>query len=454
MLFYKTILPILLAAGLMATSLAYSALDEREIEPNDANFNEHLQQLNQRDLAALRDFLHSKRNLDLLDKITHLSFAGDVRSGWRHTTEKLCGRQLRGTDFLDPDGIPYSRNAFNVEFNFIVEYETERTWAVAHLDYDNSAGIDQACCCCDDQARKDGCVTTCPRATPAIRDLCHRHCKKHKHQRMHGSGTEDDIDLKRCYFGYQFYKDHCSEIDVELGRRKMYDVFESDIQFNTRFDALVIEGGTTLENIGKIYAKAAGFVVDQRINHFAWGAEIGMLNIMDIGLDFKYSLVDWQRTGHDRCHFRISEAFRYLNSQVILTYHFKKEWLCHPAAVYAAGVWNHAARRQNSDALGWYAGFMIGEVDKEGDWALELEYQWVGPEAIAWDDQNGIGVGDILANFCGGPGPTYGYQGWQLDTLYALTDNITIDTTLQWATSVRDLKHSYSQLEIQAIYAF
>lgn len=447
MKFYKLLLTLALTTGLFTGSL-YS--DEND---TDEDRIDHLDDLKERDLAALRDFLHSKRTLDLLDKITHLTFSGDVRTKWRYSSERLCGKQLLDHNFRDKEGIPFARNNFSVEFNFITEYETDRTWAVAHLVYDNAAGIDHVCCCCDGE--DDNCVKTCPDLPKGIRKEfadCDDNCEfkgRKKHPRMHGSGTSSDLNLKRCYLGYQIYKDQCSEIDIEIGRRKMYDVFESDIQFNNRFDGIVLEGGTKFHNFAQVYLKAGVFVVDYRVNHYSWATEFGMLDILNRGLDFKYSLVDWE--GNDRCH---ANSFKYINSQAILTYHLNKNWLCKPAAIYGAVLWNHAAKHQGGRSLGWYAGFMIGEVEKEGDWSLEVEYQWVGAEAVAWDDLNGIGLNDLLAIYCDGPGTTQGYKGWQIDSLYAITDNFTIDSTFQWAISNENIKHTYSQFEVQAVYAF
>lgn len=448
MRFFKYLLPLLMAIGAITSTLSAA--------PNDSNHNEHAEELNDRDLQALRDFLHTKRTKDLLDKITHLSFSGDVRTEWRHLTEKICGTELRGGSLKNKRGVPiYSRNDFDIEFNFIVEYETDRTWLVAHLDYDNAAGVDRFDCCCDDCGSSG-----CDLAPDYVKNIC-SHCKdcacKKKQHRMHGSGTHDDIDLKRAYMGYQIYADGCTQVDVELGRRKMYDVFESDIQNNVRFDALVLEAATSFEHIAKTYFKIAGFLVDERVNHFAWATELGLMNIGDFGLDMKYSFVDWQKIGKDRCGIRNPRGCRFLNSQLLMTYHVDQCLLGLPdnlpLALYGAVVYNHRAPH-GTRGLGWYAGFMIGDVEHEGDWSLELEYQWCGADCVSYDSSNGIGLGDLLSDFCGGPGPTNGFKGWQLDSLYALTDNIIIDTTLTWTRSNESIRHSFSCVEIEAVYGF
>lgn len=461
----KFLLTFLMLANL--TTITLSAA------PNDSNTNQHEEELNDRDLQSLRDFLHTKRTKDLLDKMTHLSFSGDVRTEWRHIDERVCGKEIRGRSFENFRGVPFfGRNDFDIEFNFVVSYETDRTWAIAHLDYDNAAGVDRFDCCCDKSGNencsiaptevKEKVCKRCPLKDENGNEIKDKNgkvltqCSK-KHHRYHGSGTWDDINLKRCYMGYEIYADGCTQIDVELGRRKMYDVFESDIQYNTRFDALVFEAGTTFEHIARTYWKIAGFVVDERINHFAWATEIGLLNIADAGLDFKYSFVDWHKNGRDRCGARNPRGFKYLNSQVILTYHLDQCMFglpdSLPAAIYGCALYNHRVHH-GTKGLGWYAGFMIGDVEHEGDWSFEIEYQWVGKDAVAYDDSNGIGLGDALADFCDGPGPTPGYKGWQIDTVYALTDNLVIDTTIQWARSNQSIRHTFSTLQVEAVYGF
>src|SRR5262245_42788215 len=99
------------------------------------------EELNERDFDALREWLRTKREEDLKKKAANLVISGDVRFEWRHMTEFLNHRNLRG-DGARKNGIPISRNDFDVEANLRFDYRTDRDWAALHLNYDNSAGID------------------------------------------------------------------------------------------------------------------------------------------------------------------------------------------------------------------------------------------------------------------------------------------------------------------------
>ncbi len=49
------------------------------------------------------------------------------------------------------------------------------------------------------------------------------------------------------------------------------------------------------------------------------------------------------------------------------------------------------------------------------------------------------------------------YRGWRFEGLYALTDNLTIDTKLEFSRALKKSiggPHHYSNFEIEAIYAF
>lgn len=102
---------------------------------------------------------------------------------------------------------------------------------------------------------------------------------------------------------------------------------------------------------------------------------------------------------------------------------------------------------------------MFGKVVKEGDWALEVQYQYVEAQAMPDDDTSGIGRGNVLDESftsCSRRGNT-NYKGWRLEGLYALTDNMTLDSIIEWSKAADDKvggPHTYSKFELEAIYAF
>ncbi len=459
-------MPIIVAMGFATAPLAAHGGRDGDTGGHDTDRDEggqdrsnYQQQLNQRDWDAVRDYLKAKRAEDEEgddedEDDCGLTISGDVRTEWRHMNEKGINqncqyRLLRGADAVkgDPE-VPVSRNDFDIEFNLRFDYICDRTWAVAHLDFDNSAGVDgnDRSCKCNPGALK-------------------------------GSGSDNSVCLKKAYMGYNVYECHDARFDVELGRRNLYNVFDSRIQFLSRFDGLTLKYSDKLEYVGDWYWNAAGFVVDERVNHLAWVTEVGFLDIMDSKIDLKYSFIDWRKNGKTRCSIRHARGNNFLISQWTAAYHLDKCIFNTPAKLYGAVLKNHSGVRIHlpSDKCdkcvgnkvrssikgqpwGWYVGFVVGEVVHEGDFALSIQYEWVGATAMPDEDASGIGVGNVLNNSFteNGRGNT-NYKGVMIEFLYALTDNLSIDTILECSKEIKKSiggRHHYSKIEVEAIYAF
>lgn len=417
--------------------------------------SKYLQELNQRDWDALRDYIAAKRTDKEADDDgdgCDLTISGDVRTEWRHLNEKGINqdgkyRVLRGEHALK-NGIPVSRNDFDIEFNLRFDYVCDKTWAVGHLTFDNSAGVDDndRPCPCDPEG-------------------------------YHGSGNCDSVCLKKAYMGYNVYTCHDSRLDVELGRRNIYNVFDSQIQFLSRFDGLLIKYSDKIKGVADWYWNTAGFLVDERVNHFAWVTEVGFLDIYNSGIDLKYSFIDWQKHGRNRCLARDPRGFNFLISQWTAAYHFNKKVFGTPAKLYGAFLRNHSGVHvrlpiskskkcvgfdnpihRKGQPYGWYLGFVIGEVINEGDWAFNVQYEWVGATAMPDDDAAGIGNGNVLnESFTEvGRGNT-NYKGFKFEFLYALTENLSLDSIIEFTREIKRSiggRHHYSKFELEAIYAF
>lgn len=416
----------------------------------------------ERDFDALREFIRTKREIPLEDKDLDLSISGDVRFEWRHLTENSRHRNLRGGD-ATRDGKPVSRNDFDVEFNLRFDYVNDRTWAAAHVAYDNSAGVDDTGNSCDEDP-----------------------------QGYHGSGTSDGISLKKAYFGYRLCDDGRSQLELEIGRRNLYNVFDSRIQFDSRFDGILLRYKSCCEGIGKWYIYAAGFLIDERVNHFGWVAEVGLLDICQSGIDFKYSIIDWQKRGENRCRKENPFGMRFLNSQWTTEYTFTPDFLRLKTVVFGAFLVNHLGhighywgpkemnpekknkhvkfekKRAKDQNTGWYTGFCIGEVDKEGDWSFEAMYQYVQAFAVPDEDVSGIGRGNVNNTSITAKKPknkefdligqgNTNFKGWRFEALYAITDELTLDTILEFTQTVKTKiggSHNYTKFELETIYAF
>ena len=450
--FFKKILLL----GLIFGSVAAAAQEQ-----DSTRFDE---ELNERDFDALRDYLKRKRSVQISDNdVSNLTISGDVRSEWRHLNETCCGRAVRG------GGNRASKNDFDIEFNLRFDYICERTWAVAHVRYDNSAGVDDNDHPCSDgingceeikalcKKSKRNCITCREQA-----DLC-----RADPEGFHGSGRCNDLCLKKAYFGYNFCKTDADRFYMELGRRgQLYNVFDSNIEFLSRLDGIFLKYERTNNTFGNWYIQGAGFVVDEKRNHFAWAMETGWLNVADQNFDLKYSFIDWEKHGDNRCHVHNPRGFRFLNSQWLIAYHLDCSYLTVPAKLYAAFLCNHAAKKLHFERcrsklanLGWYAGILIGKVVKEGDWAVEVQYQVVQAQAVPDDDCAGICRGNVLDESftsCSLRGNT-NFEGWRVEGLYAITDNLTLDTIYEKSRAYDANiggRHKYSKFELEAIYAF
>lgn len=435
---------VAVAACGLSTSAAFAACD--------CSLTDFADELDERDFEAVTEYINSKRTIELEEKACNLAISGDIRAEWSFITEKINGEAIRGHRAKACDGLPITHNDFDIDLNLYFDYKCERAWGVAHIEFDNPAGVNES---------KKHCG-----ATPAKYDPC----SDIDSRAPFGSGRCDSLCVRKAYMGYNICADGCSRFDVEIGRRRLYDVFDSRIQFLARFDGIVTRYATQWE-ASDIYWNLGGFVVDERVNHFAWVTEVGFLNICDSGLDFKYSYIDWFKNGINRCIVRESPGWRFQNSQWTGAYRFDPDFMCIPAKIYGAFLWNHAAKRQTYTTnrlknLAWYLGVIFGEVAVEGDWSLDITYQYVQAQAVADADVSGIGRGNLRGETLTMGGPNgipanargnANYKGFRIEGLYALTDNLSIDAQFQYSKPEdKNIggRVNYSKFKIEAIYAF
>lgn len=457
---FRCLLALTAIAGVFSSAVVFAANEQ-----DNSRFDE---ELNERDFDALRDFLKSRKAVDVAEETTNLVISGDVRTEWRHMTEHCKGKNLRGRGATDLSGRPISRNDFDIEFNLYFNYVfNDFSWAVTQVRYDNSAGVDDnehPCFFDDDEIT--GCGIGCKEGA--------EDCDGDP-QGYHGSGRCNDLCLKKAYMGFMLYKGCYGRFDLELGRRgNLYNVFDSNVQFLSRFDGLLLKYDNTWESVADWYVHAAAFVVDERSNHYAYIAEVGLMDIAEMGIDLKYSFIDWKKNGKNRCFVHDPRGFRCQNSQVLAAYHLDPDVLGKPVKFYGAFVINTAAnklttrclvdgvivsRKHGRQNMAWYAGVLVGEVRKEGDWAIEIQYQAVQAQAVPDDDCSGICRGNVLDESfttCSRRGNT-NFQGMRLEGLYAFTDDMTLDTIIEYSKALDSHiggSHSYSKVELEAIYAF
>jgi hypothetical protein len=435
--FIRTFLPVLVAVGMFSSTLlsAQAGLSDRPFinHVNDKELNSrHDTELSERDWQDLYDFINTKRTINLAEKGQNLTIAGDVRFVWRNLNEKDPDGHNRGKNHTDQDGIRLGRNDFDIRFNLYFDYVCDRSWAVAQLEFDNSAGVGF-----NDNMDNDP-------------------------EGMHGSGFCCDLCLKKAYIGYNVCCGGDSRFDIEIGRRHLYHVFDSEIEFLSRFDGVLLRYSGSWDCLFNYHLYLGGFIIDERVNHFGWVTELGVFNVCDSGFDFLYSFIDWKKNGKNRYGEHDPNGCKYLISQWLLKYHLDPSYTnCIPSHFYGAFLWNHDAPSHNGKrrGKGWYAGYRIGSVSKCGDWALDLQYQYVQPYAIPDQDISGIGRGNeydttVTMDERRGNG---NYKGWRVEGLYALTNDLVIDASFEASRAVDKWvgdMHHFHQLEVELIYAF
>lgn len=442
-------------------------------------------QLKATDETALREYVKKMRAITVKEKGGNLILSGTVQLSWHHLTAENHGHSLRGFRYEKVKvaekknnsgegkdkhssaaeksnkggkakdaspiankkteknkwkfaGPPYGKNEFGIEANLVFEYRADRGWSTIQLQFDNAAGTKEI-------------NTSKPKVS-------------NSHRIMFGSGQKDQISLKQAYAGYNIWSEGISRLDVEIGRRKMYSIFDSKIEFDNYFDGIYGRYTTSQEGIADFSLKAGAFVIDSTVNHYGYVGEAGILNIGDTGFDFKYSLVDWQLRKRNRYGERHPLGTRFLNSQFLCNYTVPESICSMEPRFYGAYLVNSAAKpnhwtRGKRANEAFYFGTAMGEIRKKGDWSYEILYEWVQAQAIPENDVRDAGRDNPgkFSFYNRRSGGFANYKGWKLDFFYALTDNWTIHPYFEDEHQInRSIggRHHSTEFTIETIFAF
>lgn len=429
---FKYLLPFAMAT--CGFTAAVNAQEERDYAT--------VQEARERESTALSDFVKSKRAISVQEKGGNMMISGEIHAEWSHLRAWSNHKRQRGsgTDHLHPPvgrHAPYATNEFTAEADLMFDYKADRTWASIQLQMSNDAGIRQ-------REVREG-----------IND---------NKNFLFGSGTLDDLVLRKAYMGYNVFESGTSRFDVEVGRRRMYDVFDSKIQFNSYYDGLLLKYAESFEGMTDFTAKVSAFVIDNRVNHFGYVGELGFLNIVDSGFDFKYSIIDWDTVAANRWGDKHPLGAKFMNSQYTVAYNVSPDMIGIKTKVYGAFLHNSHAKsskytNHKKGPNAWYAGVKFGEVRKTNDWAVDMNYQWVQVNAIPENDVSGIGRDNPrdISIYKKPWGGFANYKGYTIDGFYALTDNLTMnvkfDRVHQESHKVGG-KHRSWQFQVAAVYAF
>ncbi|MGM0440242.1 MAG: hypothetical protein ACQEP8_03905 [Chlamydiota bacterium] len=387
----------------------------------------------QRDYSEIKDFIkEQQKEITLRGKAGgHLELGGDIRFKWQNRNQKLQDKQ----QFSIGSDAP-STDTFTTEFNLLADYATENTWGGAKVEFKNQAGV----------------------STVKTADT-------------NPKSANTTVKLQKALFGMNILEEGSSRLDIDMGRDRGYNLFDSKVQFNNYFDGAWLKYSNSFEDIGDFYVRAGGLVGNSERQNYAWVGETGLLDIVNTGIYAKYSYAHWAFAGNK--YFP-----KFQNSQFTAGWKFNNEWMVTvPAKVYGAFLINHDAKKYSSldnhkYNKAWYAGISVGELAKAGDWAVNFDWQVVEPQAVQGSEVSGIGNGNAQSSTLAfdhttspvdsdsTPPTNLGnanYKGYEIDVAYAVTDSLTIamewDSTHSARQSVGG-KNNYKKFELEAIYAF
>jgi len=387
------------------------------------------------DINALQEWMNTKRQVTIKEIGGNLSLSGEVRTELQSYGECRDGVKQRGSGSapIGPDGTVLPANVYDVEVNIMLDYRIDRGWASIKLEFDNDAGT--------------------------------------------FNGTLNKLKLEKAYFGARCVDTDSTTFDIELGRRRLGNIFDSNLQFASFMDGVLFRYDVGIDNWGDVYAHLGAFVIDERVNQYGYVGELGFLNIASSGFYSKYSLIDWDTKNYpDRLD---NLRFQFLVSQLIVGYKCFPAWFNRPIKGYIAGLYNHKAQAHSITAnkkanFGGYLGVSFGEIRKKGDWAFDINYQVLAAQAVPDFDSTGIGLGNAVnsglyttvANAKGSKAiPTTrktaagngNYRGFVATFDYLLTNNLTFQQQWQQAITLdKDIGpfRRFKLYEIEFIYLF
>lgn len=423
--------PYLLLFGLFATLLSTALVGAEPVKVATAD---ELYEIDEVEVKVVKEKLVKKKKAPLAERVD-LALYGNVQVKFQDFREVLNGRAVRGPiipilpDFELPKDFQPNQ-VWSVEANIWLDHRGDCTWATINLRFKTNLGS--------------------------------------------VSGAWNQYSLERAFIGFKLWDGCCSRGQLEFGRMKLGDRFQSELQYNSRFDGVVFELRRDFCDYGPWTVKAGVMVVDFRTRHYTWIVGWRWDEIWKSGYYVDLSFIDWsrgRRVFFPDILFPLPDPFfQYRNFQVVLGYKFPLERFCRPVHASIGWIINEAASRQArfNNYLGnqaWWIAFEIGSIVKACDWAFKFSYQWVGLQSILETDVSGIGRGNadggsIHSRNIFDPSLLFGntnYKGVAFTFSYGITDNITFLAEYYYSTEITGqvgglLK--YTKAEGKITYAF
>jgi hypothetical protein len=452
----------------------------------------HAGEPNDRAMDAVQRFIDSSRSEALQVKAANLSLGGDVRVTYKSLSEKVDGTQVRGSDAAATDhggteefafndnGLigtatqPVPANVFDLQMNMYMSYQNEKAFADTWLQYDNAMGVTQGV----------------------------------------GSGTEDNIALKRALIGYHLMQDGVQSVDLMAGRDAGTSYFDSKVQHRMNLDGLFIKHNNVLDGIGNLSMRGSLHVIDQAANHWGWTGQVKLSDIADSGLSVRYTMNNQSTSGSQYARnttygdvTSVNEEvvttttttpgvnlgdpdivtttnaltavsydqWKYKISELYISYDVAPEVLSFPVTLYGAYGMNHDAEELtntngNKKDSFFYAGANAGSLEKMGDWAVDFYYAKVEAQALPTQDISMNGRGNLsgvgtttnrttvaTAASAAAVNDRSNFKGWTVEAGYSVTDDLVFGMSYFNYNAADDTigtTNDFRQFQAELVYAF
>lgn len=362
-------------------------------------------------LRQIRRYVDAKRNISIKDKGGSVKIGGEVKVTANKVNQKLDGQQVQGKGqgadrnlYGNETNIPGT--FYEVEAALSLEYRNDKSFANILMRMANHAGIDGTNYSDLTKLSKNGGQNSLDR-------------------KSNFAPSKNKLDLARAYIGHELYEQDSHKIVGNVGRQRLYDLFDSRVMFVNRFDGIAFKYTGAFEGIGHAHATAGAFMISDRVNQIGTVLELGLNKVADSNFGVKYSIIDWAKGGNkpysdgtkDGDDYQnnpgnnslgnyLNEACRYIVSQAQVTYDVPEEYSYgQNLKLYAAYLFNHKAygmknfyddNKDRKNNRAWYAGFTLGKIAMPGDWLLDANYQYVLPQSVPdFDSLGGAGRGNL-----------------------------------------------------------
>lgn len=214
------------------------------------------------------------------------------------------------------------------------------------------------------------------------------------------------IEVDHILIGNTFYQNDSSQFLAQIGRTKISNIFDSEIQHESYFNGI-----SAVYSNKDLLVKAGQFLIGSQNNQFGLIGEVSYKLDQYLPLTLTYSVSDW----HSSDPFVVSQfsaKYELTNFSI-------------PVDIYAAYLCNH---KKSKHEIAAYAGVNISGNAYDHDWNIDLNYQYCG--------KNAIPRYDMTSQFSG--------SRVNLKAALAVTDNFSVESKFSFGNS--------EILEISTVY--